>query len=150
MKVHKMTPPDFSSDAEKYEAVNQPSTHTFSGALYMPGSLRQAYLAGASRGYEVGQGERDEEIQLLTKYHRTKEDVELINKLCMRLEDAEQALKFYADKKSYGSDDVSRSTGNECFDIVLFDFERGKKRDYAGKRARAYFSKHSADGGGVK
>lgn len=46
------------------------------------------------------------------------------------------ALEFYANKDNYGSDDTSRATGNKCFDIVLFDFERGEKEDYAGRRAR--------------
>lgn len=48
----------------------------------------------------------------------------------------EKALKFYANKKNYASDDRSLATGNQCYDIVLFDFNRGKKRDYAGARAR--------------
>lgn len=54
---------------------------------------------------------------------------------------AVEALEFYGDKENYGSDDTSRRTGNKCFDIVLFDFERGDKKDYAGSRARYTLSK---------
>lgn len=52
------------------------------------------------------------------------------------------ALEFYANPDTYGSDDKSRTTGNECFDIVCFDFTRDFKPrlDYAGARARAALS----------
>ncbi len=59
-------------------------------------------------------------------------------KLNALLREMAEALEFYADLETYGSDDASRSTGNKCFDVVCFDFSRNLKRgkDYAGKRAR--------------
>lgn len=52
------------------------------------------------------------------------------------------ALEFYANPEAYGSNDKSRSTGNECYDIVCFDFDRNFKprQDYAGARARTALS----------
>lgn len=55
-----------------------------------------------------------------------------------KLDKAIKALEFYASISTYGSDDISRSTGNRCYDIVLFDLTRDFKtgEDYAGSRAR--------------
>ncbi len=49
------------------------------------------------------------------------------------------ATEFYADVDNWESRDRSRTTGNKCFDIMLFDFDRelNPKQDYAGKTARA-------------
>jgi hypothetical protein len=54
---------------------------------------------------------------------------------------AVEALEFYGDKENYNSEDYSRTTGNKVYDIVLFDFERGLKKDYAGRRAREALAK---------
>lgn len=55
-----------------------------------------------------------------------------------KLNDAEQTLEFYANLKSYESQDNSRSTGDQVYDIILYDFSRNlsDRKDYAGKRAR--------------
>ncbi len=50
-----------------------------------------------------------------------------------------EALKFYADEERWGdSKDIARPTGNKCFDICLFDFDRSFKKgiDVAGAKAR--------------
>lgn len=56
-----------------------------------------------------------------------------------RVKELEFALEFYADESNYGSDDVSRHDGFQCFDIVLYDFSpsdtKACKR-VAGHRAR--------------
>jgi regulator of replication initiation timing len=173
-----MTPPDFSSDAEKYEAVNQPSTHTFSGALYMPGSLRQAYLAGASRGYEVGKAERipmnslilieslKQQLAELQKENCCQDVWEERAQLRTRLEDAERKAarcKRWLDflisvvKASKVERDQLRTSVKNAEEVCNkaqpliepqtfseFELTVGQIRE----AARAYFAKHSADGGG--
>jgi len=67
-----------------------------------------------------------------------------IEKLTAKVKRYEEALGFYADPDNYGSDDVSRSTGNKQFDIICFDFDRDYNtgEDYGGKRARAALAKY--------
>jgi hypothetical protein len=52
------------------------------------------------------------------------------------------AISFYAKLENWERDKtkagISLASGNECFDICLFDFERNnpKGKDYCGRRAR--------------
>jgi len=65
----------------------------------------------------------------------------LVLTLQARLEKSEVVLSFYMDYENYGSDDKSRATGNDCYDIILCDFDRNiNGKDYAGKKAREYFA----------
>lgn len=92
-------------------------------------ALRTAYV----KGYAQGQGELAKTM--------------LIESYVMRLQQAEEVIRFYADPDRYGSDDVSRTTGNKQFDIVCFDFDRNFKpgEDYAGRRAREYQNKYGIE-----
>lgn len=49
-----------------------------------------------------------------------------------------EAVKFYANKENYNSEDICRPTGNKVYDVCLFDFDRDFEpgKDFAGKRAR--------------
>lgn len=60
----------------------------------------------------------------------------------------EDAVKFYADKETYGSNDASRTDGGECFDVVCFDFDRNLEpgKHFAGKLAREALEKARAIG----
>jgi hypothetical protein len=64
-----------------------------------------------------------------------------LSSLRAKLKEAEEALKFYADKDNYGCDDTNRTTGNNVYDVVLFDFDPGSKDDFAGRRARLAIAK---------
>lgn len=57
-----------------------------------------------------------------------------------RYKRALEVIEFYADINNYENDgDICRPTGNKVYDILLNDFERGNKKDYAGRRAREFF-----------
>jgi hypothetical protein len=66
----------------------------------------------------------------------TKDLTEEVAILEAKLMIAKYALEFYADKESYGCEDTSCTTGNQVFDVICFDFDRGAYKDYVGKRAR--------------
>ena len=91
------------------------------------GSMRhQAF----NEGFEQGHASRQSEIDELVR-----------------------ALEFYADTNNWdyektGDLGKSRATGNTCYDIMLFDFDRShtNRSDYAGKTARQALTKHK---GGV-
>lgn len=58
-----------------------------------------------------------------------------------------EIIKFYADTENYATLDTNRFTGNEVYDVLLFDFTRDlqKGHDYAGKKAREYLQKMESE-----
>lgn len=130
--------PGFIDDPELLFRTNEPWTD------HLEAENKQLKIN--EKTYQVHKNQDTETIERLMScvtYHSYKDRVDQVNKLQTLLREAIAVIEFYGDYKNFESDDISRTDGKKCYDIILFDFERSVNNGhYAGKRARTFLQEN--------
>lgn len=58
-----------------------------------------------------------------------------------------ECVEFYAEFENYGANDISRTDGKPCHNIILYDFDRNiNGKHYGGKKARQILKRIGGEG----